>query len=84
MNNAEKEYWGSMDALNEYLEAVRRPDEEPQGYDDRPSFEEAEVYAKWLGEAGKTLFAELMKMKAKPEIKTKGRTVCVTPKAAVA
>jgi len=84
MNTAEKEYWGSMDALNEYLAAVRRPDEEPHGYDDRASVDEALVYAKVLGEAGETLLAELMKMKARSEVKVKGRNVVIVPKAAVA
>jgi hypothetical protein len=84
MNDAEKEYWGSIEALKEYLGSVRFPNEEPHGYDDRASVDEAIVYAKVLGEAGKTLLAELMKMKATAETKAESRPTAVTPKAAVA
>jgi len=84
MNTAEKEVWGDAEALKEYLRSVRRPGEKPNGYDSRHSFEFAVAHAKALGEAGETLFAELMKMKTHSEAKTKGRNIITVPKAAVA
>jgi len=80
MNSAEKEYWGDVETMMEYLRSVRRPGEEPDGYDDRDSFEYAVMEMETLGEAGETALAELMKMKALAE----KRSVAATPKVAVA
>jgi len=63
MNNAELQFWGDFETMMEYLDWVRRPGEELDGYDDRHDFEETVIFAECLGEAGETLLAELMKMK---------------------
>jgi hypothetical protein len=68
MNSAELQFWGSVETMREYLSWVRRPGEEPGRYDDRHDFEDAVVYAEVIGEAGETLYAELMKMKAASEV----------------
>lgn len=64
MTTAETNFWGTLDSLRDFLDSVRRPGEEPSGYDSRFSFDDAVAYAKVIGEAGETLLAELMKMKA--------------------
>jgi hypothetical protein len=67
MNNAELKFWGDAETMMEYLDWVRRPGEEPEGYDDRYDFDFAVAYAECIGEAGVTLLAELMKMKEASE-----------------
>jgi len=68
MNRAELQFWGSVETMMGYLRSVRRPGEELDRYDDRYDFEETVVFAECLGEAGETLLAELMKMKAASEV----------------
>jgi len=73
MNSAEKEFWGSNEKMERYLRSVRRPGEELDGFDDRPSVDEAIVFAEVWGEACETLLAELLKMRdaaAEAEAKT--------------
>jgi len=84
MNNAEKNFWGNAEAMAEYLRSVRRPGEPLKRYGNNPDVDEAIVYAKCLGEAGETLLAELMKMKAVNEAHTERHPITVIPKAAVA
>jgi len=76
MNSAELKFWGTPEAMWDFLESVRLPGEESVGYDDRYCFEYAEALADNIGEAGETLRAELLKMKyaAEAEAKT-GATV---------
>jgi hypothetical protein len=70
MNNAEKEFWGSKEKMERYLNSVRRPGEELDGFDDRPSVDEAIVFAEVWGDACETLLAELMKMKEASEVES--------------
>jgi hypothetical protein len=84
MNSAEKEFWGSNENMEEYLKSVRRPGEERNGYDDRPTIDDAIVFAEVWGDACETILRELLKMKAGAEVKTERRPTTVTPKVAVA
>jgi hypothetical protein len=68
MNSAELQFWGSVEAMKEYLSWVRPPNEEMGRYDDRHDFEFSVIFAEELGEAGETLLAELMKMKEASEV----------------
>jgi len=80
MNNAEKKFWGTEEAMEKYLRSVRFPDEELKRYDSGRSFEYAVMDMESIGEAGETVLAELMKMKVQAE----KHRVAATPKAAVA
>jgi len=73
MNNAEKEFWGSNEKMEKYLKSVRQYGEELDGFDDRPSIDEAIVFAEVWGEACETLLAELMKMKAASEVEPESK-----------
>jgi len=80
MNNAEKNFWGTEEAMEKYLRGVRHPSEGLERYDSGRSFEYAVMDMESIGEAGETILAELMKMKAQYE----KHSVAATPKAAVA
>jgi len=67
MNSAEIQFWGTPETLGGFLRMIRRPGEEPDGYDSRHDFEFALSLAESLGEAGETLYAELLKMKTASE-----------------
>jgi hypothetical protein len=71
MNNAEKEFWGSNEKMEKYLRSVRQHGEELDGFDDRPSVDEAIIFAEVWGEACETLLAELLKMKNASNIESK-------------
>jgi hypothetical protein len=68
MNSAELAFWGTPETMRDFLKSVLRPGEEPDGYDSRHCFEYAEALAENIGEAGESLRAELMKMKAASEV----------------
>jgi hypothetical protein len=71
MNNAEIRFWGTQEAITDFLDMTMRPGEEPDGYDSRHSYEFAVGIAKGIGEAGETVLAELMKMKEASEAEFK-------------
>ncbi|GBU22994.1 hypothetical protein R80B4_02907 [Fibrobacteres bacterium R8-0-B4] len=70
MNNAEKDFCGTPEAMAAFIRSTRRPGEGPDGYDSRLSFEDAVAYAEVIGEAGKTVLAELMKMEGASEVES--------------
>jgi hypothetical protein len=67
MNSAEIQFWGTPEMLGGFVRMIRRPGEEPDGYDSRHDFEFALALSESLGEAGETLRSELLKMKAASE-----------------
>ncbi len=70
MNNAEKDFCGTPEAMAAFIRSTRRPGERPSGYDSRHDFEFAVVLAEEMGERGETLLAELMKMKKTSEVES--------------
>ena len=53
--------WTKKEDVTWFVEQVRPPGEEPQGFDDRYSYEGAIEYAKMQGEDGRPLLEALQK-----------------------